>query len=63
MGASDPMGRLDSVPQTTIDGLMALDASKLGALAKKKAELLALADKSEELLALLDPETEPEGGE
>ena len=73
MAANTPMGRLDSVEQSAIEGLLGLDASKLSALAGKKAELLALvaekenllalAAKAEELLALVEPD-EPavEGG-
>ncbi len=61
MAANDPIGRLDCLPQATIEALLAMDLAKLAALAAKKTELLALADKSGELLALVKDEAEQTG--
>ena len=48
MAANDPIGRLDCLPQATIEALLAMD-------------LAMLADKSGELLALVKDEAEQTG--
>lgn len=54
MAASTPMGRMDSVPQATIEALLGMDTAKLDKLAKKQTELTALAGAKEPLLALAE---------
>lgn len=75
MAANTPMGRLDSLPQATIEALLSMDtdaltsltenATALASLAENATALASLAENAEALLALLpdDAGNDTEGGE
>ncbi len=57
MAASTPMGRLDSLPQATIEALLSMDTEALTALTENAEALASLAENAEALLALLPDDT------
>ena len=65
MAANTPMGRLDSLPQATIEALLTLDTDALTSLTQNATALASLAENAEALLALLpdDAGNDTEGGE
>ena len=65
MAANTPMGRLDSLPQATIEALLAMDTDALTSLTDNATALASLAENAEALLALLpdDAEDDTEGNE
>ena len=65
MAANTPMGRLDSLPQATIEALLSMDTDALTSLTQNATALASLAENAEALLALLpdDAGNDTEGGE
>lgn len=66
MAANTEMARLDSIPAATLNALLSLDTTALGALAENAEALGALAENAEALLALVEDdggETDPNEGE
>ena len=59
MAANTEMSRLDSLPTETLNALLSLDTTTLGALVENAEALNDLAENAEALLALIEDDEQP----